>query len=650
MTLKWDEFVDKVYGCWIGKCVAGTIGAPYEGYKGIMNVEYTPSMIDNMLPNDDLDLQVLWLDVIEKKGTNFTSLDLAEAFFNLCDYSPGEYATFRKNYDLGIMPPLSGKFNNNYYIEGMGCPIRSEIWACLAPGDAKLATELAAMDGCLDHYGESIIAEQYLAALESLAFTDKWDIKPLVIRALNYIDEKSRVYELVSKVVDWCDQSDNWRYVFGRILRDYGHADCTNMYQNIGITLMALLLGKGHFMDSVMLALNCGFDTDCTCATVGAIIGIIEGGKKLMKDYDLKEQTFKLGVNVTRRSDKVYDLAEDTAFAALLFLDKNKKVNIKGYPEDKVPVMEGRPSLPINFRVVYNDGIPAIAPGESKNITIHLDTNNKIKATGTLKFTAPEGFSVKPQEKKFRIGMFNSGIDITVSVSKDIPVLMNKNIITATITLDNNDTFRESFGLAGAALWKVYGPFWENTTYVAPPKANESYYAGLGGAKTKDEGSTKIRQFHINMKADWQKEYLEDQLLGNKPLSGELVDDPAYQGFPVNLYEDKFSFKDLFGFSGPCVVYMVRDLYAPEDMNACIQIGHSDVFRMWMDGNLIAYSDSTEHWTPENIHKLDVPLKKGMNRIVLKLANTNGSSDFSIMFTQAGPCTAFLTNLGSGRI
>jgi hypothetical protein len=76
MTLKWDEFVDKVYGCWIGKCVAGTIGAPYEGYKGIMNVEYTPSMIDNMLPNDDLDLQVLWLDVIEKKGTNFTSLNI----------------------------------------------------------------------------------------------------------------------------------------------------------------------------------------------------------------------------------------------------------------------------------------------------------------------------------------------------------------------------------------------------------------------------------------------------------------------------------------------------------------------------------------------------------------------------------------------
>lgn len=246
--------------------------------------------------------------------------------------------------------------------------------------------------------------------------------------------------------------------------------------------------------------------------------------------------------------------------------------------------------------------------------------------------------------------MFNSGIDITVSVAKDIPVLMNKNIITATITLDNEDSFRETFGFAGAQLWKVYGPFWENITYVAPPGANESYYAGLGGSKTKDEEATKIRQFHINMKADWQKEYLEDQLLGNKPLPFDPVKDPAYLGFPVNLYEDKFSFNNLFGFKGPCVVYMVRDVYAPEDMNVCIQIGHSDVFRLWIDGNLLAYSDTTENWTPENIHKINVPLKKGLNRFVVKLARTNGCSDFSIMFTKAGPCTTMITSLGSGKL
>ena len=114
--LSWDVFLDKVYGCWLGKCISGTIGAPYEGFKGDLKVEYSPKLIENMLPNDDLDLQILWLEVLEEKGAAFTSADLAKAFYEKCPYAPGEYATFKKNYELGLLPPLTGKFNNNYYI------------------------------------------------------------------------------------------------------------------------------------------------------------------------------------------------------------------------------------------------------------------------------------------------------------------------------------------------------------------------------------------------------------------------------------------------------------------------------------------------------------------------------------------------------
>ena len=37
-TLSWDHFLDKVFGSWLGKCISGTIGAPYEGFKGALNV------------------------------------------------------------------------------------------------------------------------------------------------------------------------------------------------------------------------------------------------------------------------------------------------------------------------------------------------------------------------------------------------------------------------------------------------------------------------------------------------------------------------------------------------------------------------------------------------------------------------------------
>jgi len=34
---------------------------------------------------------------------------------------------------------------------------------------------------------------------------------------------------------------------------------------------LALLLGKGDFLETMFTALNCGFDSDCTAATAGAV-------------------------------------------------------------------------------------------------------------------------------------------------------------------------------------------------------------------------------------------------------------------------------------------------------------------------------------------------------------------------------------------
>ena len=200
--------------------------------------------------------------------------------------------------------------------------------------------------------------------------------------------------------------------------------------------------------------------------------------------------------------------------------------------------------------------------------------------------------------------------------------------------------------MAGAQLWKVYGPFWENVTEVAAPGACESYYSGLGG-KTPDESLTNIRQFHLNMKAKWEAEYMEPYLLQRAVLPKVLQRDPAYLGFPVSIYADRFTMEDVMDFYGPCIIYMVRDIYAPEDCTLCLQIGHSDKFSLWQDAELLAECDGTDNWTPENLHRLNIRLKKGSNRFVLKMARTNGKSDFSLIFTEGGACTTMDTSLGS---
>ena len=36
--ITYDRFLDKVHGCWYGKCLGGAAGAPVEGIKNIIDV------------------------------------------------------------------------------------------------------------------------------------------------------------------------------------------------------------------------------------------------------------------------------------------------------------------------------------------------------------------------------------------------------------------------------------------------------------------------------------------------------------------------------------------------------------------------------------------------------------------------------------
>ena len=62
MNLNYDEYHKKVLGCWMGKNIGGTLGAPFEWRRQVNAVSfYTQDLGGEPLPNDDLDIQLLWL-------------------------------------------------------------------------------------------------------------------------------------------------------------------------------------------------------------------------------------------------------------------------------------------------------------------------------------------------------------------------------------------------------------------------------------------------------------------------------------------------------------------------------------------------------------------------------------------------------------
>lgn len=314
--MEYDKFLDKVYGCWYGKCLGGAAGAPFEGIKKVINVDDFTKVINPDLPNDDLDLQLLWIDVLKEKGYEITSCDLADAWIEKCWYPFSEYGYFMKNYMRGIKPPYTGIINNSFFKEGMGCPIRSEIWGVICAGKPELAKEYAYIDACLDHADNSVYAEQFLACLEAMAFYES-DILTLVKKGMEFIPSDSKLYKVFEFVLENYLNGDDWILCRQKMLNKFGHPDFTNVNQNLGIVLISLLYGECDMRKTIEISLKCGFDTDCTCATVGAIVGIIKGYNvlgdlgKLINDY------FVCGIDVVRETDSIYDLAKETCNLAL---------------------------------------------------------------------------------------------------------------------------------------------------------------------------------------------------------------------------------------------------------------------------------------------------------------------------------------------
>ena len=61
--LSFKEYRDKVKACFLGKNIGGTLGAPFECIRGVYDIDYyTHDLSLGVLPNDDLDLQLVWLN------------------------------------------------------------------------------------------------------------------------------------------------------------------------------------------------------------------------------------------------------------------------------------------------------------------------------------------------------------------------------------------------------------------------------------------------------------------------------------------------------------------------------------------------------------------------------------------------------------
>lgn len=296
LKLTYTEYKNKLMGCWTGKNIGGVIGAPFESFRKINDVNfYTQDLSEGPPPNDDLDLQLIWLNAVEKYGRNINSSVLAEYWLSYVIPDWAEYGAGKNNLKMGLLPPLSGAVDNNFG-DSNGCFIRSEIWACLAPGRPETAAAYAYEDAIVDHKGEGVYAELFFAAVQSAAFVES-NKQKLIDIGLSYIPKDCGVAKGINTVLNAYRQGKTWKEARELLLKkvpgtfgvqytplseipDDGLSLEKPGYDapsNVGIIIIGWLYGDDDFGKSLCIAVNCGEDADCTAATLGAIFGIIGG-------------------------------------------------------------------------------------------------------------------------------------------------------------------------------------------------------------------------------------------------------------------------------------------------------------------------------------------------------------------------------------
>lgn len=278
LELNREIYLDKLHACWLGKNIGGTMGAPYEGSRELLDIDGFKTKRGEPLPNDDLDLQLVWLNAVEHVGPKHVSANvLAEYWLDWICPHWNEYGVAKTNLRMGLLPPVSGEIDNEKWKNSNGAWIRSEIWAGLAPGAVDAAVRYAVMDASVDHgVAEGTCAEIFTAAMQSAAYFES-DRRVLLETALTKIPVDSMIAQTVRLVMDCYDRGVDYKEAREQVVAFNKELGWFQAPGNLGFVAIGLLYGEGDFKRSLIYAINCADDTDCTAATVGATLGIIGG-------------------------------------------------------------------------------------------------------------------------------------------------------------------------------------------------------------------------------------------------------------------------------------------------------------------------------------------------------------------------------------
>lgn len=607
--IDYKSYYDRILACWIGKSLGGVVGAPYENHKNFNQVTYDKLWPEILYPNDDLDIQVVWLEALQKLGPYLTSRKLADFWHENCFYTCCEYGIFIDNLEHGVYPPLSGRWHNPFFQGSEGCPIRSDIWGLISPGNPALAMHYAGMDGCLDHGPVSIQLEQFYAAVTSIAFFES-DLNKILDQAIAVTGKENAAVEVVANVRKICSQTTNEHDVWRKLVRLYGHHDASRGKMNLGIVLAALFLGGNDFKKIIHICVQYGWDADCSAASAGAIYGTMHGSASLPQDWqDKMGKTLICACEIAHQYTALTDFARETAeigceIAACL----NDRCQIANAPSVTV-----RPApLPeVSFKFRYENDEPLLRTGKSTTVFVQIDNPTDQEISGILQLLPDKHLQISVSECTVKIPpQSQSEVAVQVKYAAAMEYLEEYNFVAVELKTPAGDRViaQDRFGFFAAPQYVVYGPYWDmydTEKYDECPFQNDKVKCNPSAIPgCLDYFNHHVRHDHA---------YLDEEKIQTGTLPEELP-------YKKELSSNIISSGDLSNFVGECCYYVVSDFIAEPCDQAILAISRNCPVKIWLDGELCFDLKKYTCWAPEGDWGKTFKLTGKPQRIVAKIS------------------------------
>ncbi len=387
LALPQSTLLDKIRGGWTGQLLGCALGIHYE-HKFQSNLipettslSWTPELLASSWRNnpdlyDDLFLDLLFLDIIGKKGLKASSKDLASTFRRTPFLLHHGLQMARHNLLIGLKPPKTGHWLNNPHADDNDFQKAADFIGLISPGMIKPVIKLGQRLGHIISFGDGYYGGIYIASLYSLAFVyDKPE--SLIKEALKIFPPKASFAQVITDVLEnYRRFPDDWKKTWEVIQKKWGQKkmcpeslfrplNCDGKANSAWITI-GLLYGHGDFGRTLEITVRCGDDTDSNAAAAGGIVGTLLGFSQIPADWKkgLKEieilRPKGLGLSIEE--------AKDLSFQLALEMIKKNGGKMEG---DNLFIPRSRPS-PLPYEVNF----PNHFPKERRELNLRLSEIN----------------------------------------------------------------------------------------------------------------------------------------------------------------------------------------------------------------------------------------------------------------------------------